>query len=242
MTSIEQTICHWENCGRVFKNNTDLKVHYGDHLKPELNDKNQEVWRCQWDSCNRNWYTFVSKSSIMTHMRIHSRPIWLCNCGCSQTFPTKAALEKHQANYRYECRIAGCEKFFSSTTGRNRHEKTHTPTKHYCPSCNYECKTKTTLINHHLRKHNEKLPLKYRTEVVKAVQKVEIEVPKPEPVINNPFCYFDPDDQVVPEPDQKIDFTDLVDEDAEYENYTAEVAQNYCPQFFTEEDILNATL
>ena len=245
MTTIEQVKCQWNNCNKIFKSAQFLQGHFKDHVSAETVE-GKDAWKCYWDGCQKHFYYFAEKSRLLTHMRIHCRDLIRCDCGCGIDYQTRNQYEKHrEKNQRtYPCRVGECPKSFTSSSGRAKHEKTHTPTHHYCPTCDYYCKSKSGLINHHLRKHQTKLPLKYHTKVIRDRTPI-IATPTPPPIQveeEKPpiWMYYDDTEQVVPECDNHVkDYADEEQNEEEYENY---VNDDYNPMFFTEDEIKNCSL
>ena len=232
MTTIEQTKCHWGNCNEIFENSHQLMAHYKSHPKEDENGQ----WSCKWVDCQKSTYSFAERARLLTHMRVHCRELIKCDCGCGIFFQTRRQYEKHLLPAKFTCQVEGCSKSFRTSSGRAKHEKTHTPTDHHCPSCDYICKTRSTLVNHHLRKHHSKLPLKYKTEVARERTKiVPIEI---EPTKGPIWMYYDQNDQVVPEIEETKNYANNQNEELEYETYT----ENYQTLFFTPDEILNCKL
>ena len=141
MGSKETLIC--EICGKVYKNNTNLKRH---SCKPPSVDTR---------TCNICNKTFNLKVHLQIHMRIHTKEYpFLCK-SCGKLFNQRANLMKHmrihEPQKKFQCEI--CQRRFTQKAALLEHLIVHTSIKAYtCMKCGKKFRHKHGLQNHLKRK------------------------------------------------------------------------------------------
>ena len=119
-------------------------------------------WFCKWSNCSKSNHPFNSRFRLVRHMLVHTgaKP-HACDI-CPKTFSRLENLKIHRRVHTgekpYGCREENCQKRFSNSSDRIKHERTHKINKYKCPSCDYICLTPMTIAKHHRKVHGTKLP------------------------------------------------------------------------------------
>ena len=119
-------------------------------------------WFCKWPNCSKSNHPFNSRCRLVHHMLVHTgeKP-HACDI-CPKTFARRENLKIHKRIHTgekpYGCRDENCQKRFSNSSDRIKHERTHKVNKYKCPSCDYICYTPMTIAKHHRKVHGTKLP------------------------------------------------------------------------------------
>ena len=119
-------------------------------------------WFCKWPNCSKSDHPFNSRCRLVHHMLVHTgaKP-HACDI-CPKTFARRENLKIHKRTHTgekpYGCRDENCQKRFSNSSDRIKHERTHKVNKYKCPSCDYICFTPMTIAKHHRKVHGTKLP------------------------------------------------------------------------------------
>ena len=119
-------------------------------------------WFCKWPNCSKSNHPFNSRLRLVRHMLVHTgaKP-HACDI-CPKTFSRLENLKIHRRVHTgekpYGCRDENCQKRFSNSSDRIKHERTHKVNKYKCPSCDYICLTPMTIAKHHRKVHGTKLP------------------------------------------------------------------------------------
>ena len=99
-------------------------------------------------SCNK---TFLLKSKLISHMKIHRTPKEFGCASCGVIFHTNSELKQHMKNHvpRKEYKCEACEKIFFSNQHLRNHIKTHGKERPYtCDICHKTYKRKYELTGH----------------------------------------------------------------------------------------------
>lgn len=153
--------CQWGSCSQMFASVAELSSHL-DLVDIPFNSAVGK-WSCQWAGCSRNNHVFKSRYRLVRHMLTHtgSKP-HACDM-CPKTFARRENLKIHRRLHTgekpFECRAnEECQKRFSNSSDRIKHERSHKDTKYKCPSCEFICFTPQTIAKHHKKSHGTKVP------------------------------------------------------------------------------------
>ena len=119
-------------------------------------------WFCKWSNCSKSNHPFNSRFQLVRHMLTHTgaKP-HACDI-CPKSFARRENLKIHKRIHTGEkpfgCREENCQKRFSNSSDRIKHERTHKVNKYKCPSCDYICFTPYTIAKHHWKVHGTKVP------------------------------------------------------------------------------------
>ena len=154
--------CQWGSCSQMFATVSELSSHL-DHADIPFNSDDGK-WICKWSSCSKSNHVFKSRYRLVRHMLIHTgaKP-HACDI-CPKTFARLENLKIHKRIHTgekpFECRDENCQKRFSNSSDRIKHERSHKDNKYKCPSCDFICFTPQTVAKHHKKAHGTKLPKK----------------------------------------------------------------------------------
>ncbi|XP_037869713.1 zinc finger protein 845 isoform X2 [Bombyx mori] len=173
-TTIEGYKCL--ECDMFFKSTRARKTHVARYHREGL----------QCDHCKK---TFVNKSTLVTHLKLHDGPLPRDECPIChkmvRSTQLKYHVQRHKSKSRYECEE--CNKVFSHLATYQAHLKyarahaTEQVLKYPCPMCNKGYPTKEAMQDHfnyqHLGKTAHKCPvcekpIASRANVVKHVMRV----------------------------------------------------------------------
>ena len=153
--------CQWGSCSQMFASISELSSHL-DLVDIPFNSADGK-WSCQWSGCSKNNHAFKGRYRLIRHMLIHTgaKP-FTCDL-CPKTFARRENLKIHRRIHTgekpFECRASeNCQKRFSNSSDRIKHERSHKDTKYKCPSCDFICFTPQTIAKHHKKHHGIKLP------------------------------------------------------------------------------------
>ena len=168
-------------CDSKFKTDGDLKMHVRNvHLEvnyqkvkceicgEELNKgsisthkrnlhKKDELEKQQCDQCEFIGYTM---QSLIAHAKIHLGITYECDL-CDYKCITKGTFKEHKrshlpANDQLKC--PDCPFFTHSQVALSGHQRKHLPEEELtCKKCSYVCVWKSTMRDHSLTSHNEKI-------------------------------------------------------------------------------------
>ena len=154
--------CQWESCSQMFATVSELSSHL-DYADIPFNSVDGK-WVCKWSNCSKSNHVFKSRYRLVRHMLIHTgaKP-HACDI-CPKTFARQENLKIHKRIHTgekpFECRDENCQKRFSNSSDRIKHERSHKDNKYKCPSCDFICFTPQTVAKHHKKAHGTKLPKK----------------------------------------------------------------------------------
>ena len=152
---LAQVIC--EECGGVFKNKNNLKIHL-DHVHKKVEKK----FHC--NICNK-WYSF--KVQLKNHKKFVHEGIREEVCDkCGKGFFTKCKLKAHLGTvhdveaFKYNCHL--CTKTFGTKYNLDTHVAgVHEKVRFECEFCeNLSFSQKASLSTHIKRVHPEKVKIK----------------------------------------------------------------------------------
>jgi len=137
-TGEEQTVlkCRWRECGKVYSDKNMLVEHINsNHIEHR---KGCEDYPCHWGSCPRRYKPFNAKYKLLTHIRVHTgeKPFVCKADGCRRSFARLENLKIHTRSHTGEkpflCKYHTiCNKAFSNSSDRAKHEQTHKDPKPY---------------------------------------------------------------------------------------------------------------
>ena len=154
--------CQWGSCSQMFASVSELSSHL-DLTDIPFNSTDGR-WVCEWSNCSKSSHVFKSRYRLIRHMLTHTgaKP-HACDI-CPKTFARRENLRIHKRIHTGEkpfaCRDDNCEKRFSNSSDRIKHERSHQDNKYKCPSCDFICFTPQTVAQHHKKAHGTKLPKK----------------------------------------------------------------------------------
>ena len=152
--------CQWGSCSQMFASVSELSSHLD--LTDIPFNSNDGKWVCKWADCSKSNHVFRSRYRLVRHMLIHTgaKP-HACDM-CPKTFARRENLKIHKRIHTGEkpfpCRDENCQKRFSNSSDRIKHERSHKDNKYKCPSCDFICFTPQTIAKHHKKAHGTKLP------------------------------------------------------------------------------------
>ena len=152
--------CQWGSCSQMFASASELSSHL-DFADISFNS-NDGKWVCEWSNCSKSNHVFKNRYRLIRHMLIHTgtKP-HACDI-CPKTFARRENLKIHKRIHTGEkpfaCRDQNCQKKFSNSSDRIKHERSHKDNKYKCPSCDFICFTPQTVSKHHKKAHGTKLP------------------------------------------------------------------------------------
>lgn len=105
------------------------------------------------------FYSFSSKSSILTHIRdAHLRNFSKMCDVCAKTFNCEKSFKTHCLTHtdqpRMQCNV--CGSWLKSKDSLRSHLRRHTDTEHTCPYCNKVAPNRQAMANHILYVHGER--------------------------------------------------------------------------------------
>ena len=156
-TNHSKIVCTEPNCGKLFKNKNNLRIHLKTAHSPLQQTK---PIACSFDSCQ---YRCRTQHVMLQHMTSHS-DLRLFNCeaiGCDKSFKNARGLREHSFSHSAQpslkCQFDGCDLLFQTVWHRKNHmnvvhlgkNSNDRPVKH-CdwPGCDY-----TTRFAHQMNKH-----------------------------------------------------------------------------------------
>ena len=151
--------CQWGSCSQMFASISELSSHLD--LTDIPFNSNDGKWVCKWTNCSKSNHVFRSRYRLARHMLIHTgaKP-HACDI-CPKTFARRENLKIHKRIHTGEkpfpCRDENCQKRFSNSSDRLKHERSHKNNQYKCPSCDFVCFTPQTLAKHHRKSHGSKL-------------------------------------------------------------------------------------
>jgi len=162
--------CCWENCPLSFSTRTGLATHVSTHLEDYIAPfwshfdptdeiapkKSKSLMVCRWNGCMQYFYNL---RQLAKHLAQDS------HVGQTPFLPKKECknetLSRKRKSKRYLCSVEGCDKSFSDSSNRKKHERTHDKNRErfFCTECSKSYSTKTDL-NIHLKVHKGEYPHK----------------------------------------------------------------------------------
>ena len=159
-------VCQWGSCSQMFESGSELSSHLDVAHIPFQTDN--EKWNCKWSNCSKSNHAFKSRYRIVRHMLVHTGNKPHSCSTCSKTFARRENLKIHERIHTGEkpfaCRHVDdngskCQKKFTNSSDRIKHERSHTRNRYGCPSCEFVCFTPQTISRHHKKVHGTKMKI-----------------------------------------------------------------------------------
>jgi len=151
--------CRWRSCGREFTEKRYLVDHVTScHIEQR---KGCDDFPCYWEGCPRRLKPFNAKYKLLTHMRVHTgeKPYICRTDNCMRSFARLENLKIHNRSHTGEkpflCKFS-CNKAFSNSSDRAKHEQTHKDPKPYkcdVPGCQKRY-TDPSSLRKHVKNHS----------------------------------------------------------------------------------------
>ena len=162
--SVNEFVCHYEDCGQRFKGQKTLNYHLWKH------QKNDKFLVCSFPGCD---YKTDLSYRIRDHERTHTGETpFECHL-CHKKFTSKRYVRVHTwkehnvLDQPIVCNKDNCNKQFKTEFSFRAHQKCHTNKKSFVcdrPDCQYITKFKFCLDNHMANKHTIDRPFKCHIE------------------------------------------------------------------------------
>ncbi|CAD7691910.1 unnamed protein product [Nyctereutes procyonoides] len=99
--------CRWIDCSALYDQQEELVRHIE---KVHIDQRKGEDFTCFWAGCPRRYKPFNARYKLLIHMRVHS------------------GEKPNKCTKPYLCQHPGCQKAFSNSSDRAKHQRTHLDT------------------------------------------------------------------------------------------------------------------